>query len=81
MKPTPESAAKLQKILNKRLGRELTEVELEEAYDALMSFAIALVELDSNKPEKNPPTKKARLHIAELKYPIANTNPNVLQCY
>ncbi len=63
IKPTPESAAKLQKILSKRIGRELSNEELEEAYDALMGFAIALVELDSNEP----------------KYPIANTNPNVLQ--
>jgi len=79
IKPTPESAAKLQKILSKRIGRELSNEELEKAYDVLIGFAVALVELDSNEPKINPPTKKARLFVAKPKYPIANTNPNVLQ--
>lgn len=76
-----ESAAKLQKILSKRVGRDLTQEELEQAYDALMGFAIALVELDSDGQKKSSPTKKARLFIAKPKYPIANTNPNVIHCY
>lgn len=75
---TSQSADKLQRILSTRIGRELSQEELEQAYDALMGFAIALVELDSNEPEKNPPIKKARLYITKLKYPIANTNPNVI---
>lgn len=79
IKPTPESTAKLQRILSKRLGRELSDEELEEAYDALMGFAMALIELDSNEPKINPPAKKPSLFIAKPKYPIANTNPNVLQ--
>lgn len=41
------SAAKLEKILSKRMGRKLSQEELEEAYDALMEFAFALVDLDS----------------------------------
>lgn len=75
---TPEAAIKLQRILSKRIGRELSEKELEEAYESLMGFAIALVELDSDGQKKSPPTKNARLFVAKPKYPIANTNPNVL---
>lgn len=78
---TLESATKLQKILSKRIGRELSDKELEEAYDALMGFAIALVELDSDGQKKSPPTKNARLFVAKPKYPIANTNHNVIHCY
>lgn len=75
---TLEAAIKLQRILSKRVGRKLSDEELEEAYDGLMGFAIDLIELSSNEPEKNPPTKKAKLHMAEPKYPIAYTNYNVI---
>lgn len=34
-------------MLKKRVGRELSQEELEQAYDALMGFAFALVDLDS----------------------------------
>lgn len=47
-KLTPESAIKLRVILEKRLGRKLTDIELEEAYDALMDFAFALVDLNDS---------------------------------
>ncbi|OGM54631.1 hypothetical protein A3F62_04870 [Candidatus Woesebacteria bacterium RIFCSPHIGHO2_12_FULL_44_11] len=40
-----ESAIKLQRILARRLGRELTQEELEQAYDALMEFAFALLDM------------------------------------
>jgi hypothetical protein len=36
---------KLQTILSKRLGRELSEEELDEAYASLMNFASALYAL------------------------------------
>lgn len=45
---TEESASKLQKILSKRLGRSLSNSELIEAYNNLMAFAYALIELDSD---------------------------------
>jgi hypothetical protein len=45
---TRESATKLQTILSKRLGRLLSQSELEEAYENLMDFAMALVDLDTN---------------------------------
>lgn len=44
-KLAPESASKLRIILEKRLGRKLSDIELEEAYGALMDFAFALVDL------------------------------------
>ncbi len=75
---TPESVSKLQRILSKRVGRELTDEELEEAYYALIGFAVALVELDSNETNINPPAKKSKQVTTALKYPIANTNSNVL---
>lgn len=49
-KLTVESAEKLQKILTKRLGRELTEQELEVAYENLLGFAMALAELRPTIP-------------------------------
>lgn len=48
-KLTAESAAKLQKILSKKFGRLLTEQELEEAYNNLMGFAFALIDLVSTE--------------------------------
>ena len=48
---TSEAAAKLQVILSKRAGRKLTQEELEQAYDALMGFAEALIELDEPKDD------------------------------
>lgn len=44
-----QSAIKLQSILSKRIGRELSEDELEEAYANLMDFAYSLADL--NAPE------------------------------
>lgn len=73
---TPESASRLQTILSGRVGRELSNNELEEAYDALMGFAMALVELDSNETKINPP--KPKQVITAPRFPLANTNPNIL---
>lgn len=73
---TKESAARLQKILSKRIGRELTEAELEQTYDSLMGFAIALIELTEPPIEKPPGLKKTRKHI---KLPIASKEENILQ--
>ena len=50
---TIESAIKLQKILSKRLGRNLTQRELEEAYHNLMEFAFALIDLEPTKQKDN----------------------------
>lgn len=57
-KLSTESAIKLQKILSKRAGRELTKEELEQAYCNLMGFAQALIELD--EPELEKPLAKAK---------------------
>lgn len=75
-KLTPEATIKLQRILSKRVGRELSDEELEEAYDALMGFAIALVELSDDEPGIKPPLKKT---VFIPKMPIANYKENVLQ--
>lgn len=64
---TKESANKLQRILSKRFGRELSEIELEQAYDALMGFAEALVDLDT--PNIEP----------EHKRPIASNKESIIQ--
>ena len=42
---TAERAETLQKILSKRMGRALSDSELESAYKALVEFAIALIDL------------------------------------
>lgn len=47
-KLTAESAIKLQRILSKRLGRLLSDKELQEAYNNLMEYAYALVDLASS---------------------------------
>lgn len=47
---TAESAEKLQKVLTKRFGRELTKQELEVAYENLLGFAMALAELKPTIP-------------------------------
>lgn len=43
-----KSAAKLQRILSKRFGRELTELELQTAYTTLMEFTYALLSIDDD---------------------------------
>lgn len=48
-----ETAQRLQEILSKRFGRELSQEELETAYHALMEFAWALVDLDDSFQKKN----------------------------
>jgi len=40
-----KSAIRLQTILSKRMGRKLSDTELLEAYNNLMGFAYALVDL------------------------------------
>lgn len=73
---TVESANKLQRILSKRLGRELSDSELEEAYDALMGFAVALLELGNDKPTTKSPPKK---YMLGYKQTIANHQESVIQ--
>lgn len=46
---TQERAEKLQQILSKRMGRSLSDLELETAYKALVEFAVALVDLVPNE--------------------------------
>lgn len=72
---TSESAAKLQKILSKKVGRDLTQEEFEQAYDALMGFAVVLVELNNDGPEAKPPSKKT---VFTPKIPIAIDKHNVI---
>ena len=43
-----KSATKLQLILSKRLGRELSNEELELAYNRLMEFSMAVISLGSS---------------------------------
>lgn len=45
-KLTRETSEKLQIILSKRVGRQLSEIELEEAYEGLLGFALALIDLN-----------------------------------
>ncbi len=44
-KLTIQSANKFQAIMTKRLGRSLSDDELQETYDNLMDFAYALVNM------------------------------------
>lgn len=76
-KLSKESACKLQRILSKRFGRELSEIELEQAYDALMGFAEALIDLDTPEIESapKPPTK----HRTRLNRPIASDKESIIQ--
>lgn len=58
---TDESATRLQEILSKRLGRQLANDELEEAYVSLMDFVFALVDLT---PPQQKPTIDNYRHIS-----------------
>lgn len=51
-KISKESSEKLQKILSKKLGRNLTDLELEDAYDKLLSFSFSLVLLNIKSNDK-----------------------------
>lgn len=73
---TRESASKLQKILSKRIGRELTEDELEQAYQGLIGFAVALIELSEPPPVTDPPPKANK---NREKLPLANDEKSILQ--
>lgn len=64
---TKEAAYKLQRILSKRTGKELSNEELEQAYYSLMGFAEALIDLSEPQMEKPP------------KLPIAKRTREVLQ--
>lgn len=48
-----ESATKLQNILSKKLGYQLTDRELQHAYSNLMEFTYALLSLDEAVPDKD----------------------------
>lgn len=52
-----KSAAKLQMILSKKVGRLLTPDELEQAYSSLMDFVFALVELTPLETEVRFPKR------------------------
>ena len=51
---TEKSAKKLQSILSKKIGRELSPAELEEAYVNLMDFAYGLLDLDTSESINKP---------------------------
>lgn len=74
---TLESKTKLQKILSKRCQRQLSDQELEEAYESLIGFAEALMDLDT--PEIEPIPKPPIKQDLRLNRPIANNKENVLQ--
>ena len=76
-KLTPEASAKLQIILSKRIGHELAQSELEQAYEALMGFAEALMDLDT--PDIEPTPKPSIKHRTRLNRPIANNRESILQ--
>lgn len=76
-KLTKESAIKLQKILSKRFNRQLSDQELEQAYEALMGFAEALTDLGT--PDIEPTPKPPIKHRTRLKHPIANNKESILQ--
>lgn len=46
-----ESALKLQKILSKQLGRQLTDQELQIAYSNLLDFVYAFLSFDEDVPD------------------------------
>lgn len=74
-KITPESAVKLQRILSKRVGRALSQEELELAYDALIGFAEALVDLSEPETKPQPKTpmklmKRSKLLVESNEYAI-----------
>lgn len=74
---TKESAIKLKKIFSKRINHELSDQELEQAYESLMGFAEALMDLDSPDIKLTPKSSKKSLHL--LSYPIANNKENIIQ--
>jgi len=51
---TEKSAKKLQSILSKKIGRELSPAELEEAYVNLMDFAYSLSDLNASESADEP---------------------------
>lgn len=67
-KLSAESAIKLQRILSKRVGHELSPDELEQAYEALMGFAEALIDLSEPQIENPPEPLKIK---SKIKLPIA----------
>lgn len=73
---TKEAAYKLQRILSKRAGRELSDEELEQAYYSLMGFAEALVDLSEPQIEKPPKLPKSK---DKIKLPIAKSRREALQ--
>lgn len=76
-KLTEESAIKLQKILSKRFNRELSNQELEQAYEALMGFTEALMDLDT--PGVEPISKPPKKPLRKQNYPIAYCKESVIQ--
>lgn len=76
-KLTKESAMKLQRILSKRFNRQLSDQELEQAYEALMGFAEALIDLDT--PEMEPTPKPPVKNHMRLNHPIANHKESIIQ--
>jgi hypothetical protein len=56
-----ESASKLEKILTKKLGRNLSRKEVEEAYNSLMDFAYAVMQMDIQPVNKSKQMKLNKL--------------------
>lgn len=55
--PTTESAKKLKAILQKRFGHELIDYEILEAYDNLIGFAYALIDLQFSSTSNEIPAQ------------------------
>lgn len=75
-KITKEAAYKLQRILSKRAGRELSDEELEQAYYSLMGFVEALIDLSD--PQSKIPPRSPKIKD-KIKLPIAKSRREVLQ--
>jgi hypothetical protein len=73
-KLTPESSIRLQRILSKRVGREVSDKELEQAYYGLMGFAEALMELGNSDPDDSQNSQESAV-IRTIPNPQNPQNP------
>ena len=60
---TVERAKRLNSILSKRMGRPLSDIELESAYKSLIEIVVVLVDL---VPDEKITTNNNRAHVDNL---------------
>ena len=58
---TKQSREKLKNLLFKRMGKEFSDSEIEEAYENLMAFGFALMDLAENKNLESKPVFDSKL--------------------